>query len=80
MLCSFKSKLRTWVFEICSPFWDFTKLFLAASKNLYGILTCENSRLSPLLTARESFRQEGRKGLKFHTDDEKSDDEVVILF
>ena len=69
MLCSFKSKLRTWMFEICSPFWDFT---LAASKNLYGILACENSRLFLLLAARESFRQEGRQGLKFHTDDEKS--------
>ena len=54
--------------------------FLAASKNLYGILTCESSRLSSLLAARESFRQEGRQGLKFHTDDEKSDDGVVILF
>ena len=62
MLCSFKSKLRTWMFEICSSFWDFTKLlhFWAASKNLCGILACENSRLSSLLAARESFRQEGR--------------------
>ena len=48
-------------------------IFLAASKNLfYGILACENSRLSSLLAARESFRQEGRQGLKFHTDDQKS--------
>ena len=50
------------MFEICSPFCDFTKLlhFWAASKNLYGILACENSRLSSLLVAKESFRQEGR--------------------
>ena len=54
MLCSFKSKLRSWMFEICSPFE--TLHFWAASNNLYGILACENSRLSSPLGSRFAKR------------------------
>ena len=45
MLCSFKSKLRSWMFQICSPFE--TLHFWAASNNLYGILAV-SPRYSPL--------------------------------